>query len=71
MVVIGVETDKECQSTQRGGDVHELTAHAAVRGTDAPQECAAENQYVVREGPHLIHKLLKSNLFRGRRLWRR
>ena len=60
MVVVEESKDTECRSAQRGTVVHEWAAALTVLKLSLPH----------RECPHLIHKLLKSNLFRGRRLWR-
>ena len=43
MVVVEVETDKECQSARTGGVVHEGVADAALTNTGAPPERDAKS----------------------------
>ena len=71
MVVMEVETDMKCRNAQREAlsmnELLMLLQEALVLLKNVLLKIGLPH----RKGPHLIHKLLKSNLFRGWRLQRR
>ena len=69
-MVMEVETDMECQSAQRGRVVHKGAVDAAVRNAVLVKNVLLKVGLLHKKCPHLIHKLLKSNPFRSKRLWR-
>ena len=66
LVLIEVKTDMECQSDQRGGFVNKLLWETLI----LIENMLLKAGLLHRKSPHLIYMLLKSNLFRGWRLWR-